>query len=148
MGKALNGWRKKDGQTATLQKQCRWQTAEQTPAGSGRRRGSIDAEFLWLLTTLAKVNVRSFSGRRKRKEFITSKPALQEMLKETLQTERTYSRWKEGSTQRTEDLWKWQRHVQIENAFFRVRKKLERNWLLKAKNKNCGNVLWGFVPWY
>ena len=44
------------------------------------------------------------------------------MLKETLQTERTYSRWKEGSTQRNEDLWKWQRHVQIENAFFRVKK--------------------------
>ena len=46
MGKAHKGQRKTDGQTATLQKQGRWLTVEQTPSGSGRKRGSIDAEFL------------------------------------------------------------------------------------------------------
>ena len=39
--------------------------------------------------TLTKVNMRSFSGRQKLKEFITSKHTLQEMLKETLKKERT-----------------------------------------------------------
>ena len=46
MGKAHNGQRKKDGQTAILQKQGRWPTVEQTPSGSRRKRRSIDAEFL------------------------------------------------------------------------------------------------------